>query len=243
MIYFLHGADTYKARKKLHELLSQAKTKRPEAELFKLTTENWNEGGLEELLVSRGLFEQKYTVVLDTLFEKKEIREYILGRLKDLSESDQIFLILEGKVDAAIVKKIEKVAKQVQEFKKQDLAGQGGEKKQTFNIFGVTDGLLHKDKKKLWISFIDAINRGVAVEEIHGIFFWQIKNMIIASSTKLSTSGLAPFSYNIALAASKLYSPGEMKKFSSNLLHMTHLVRRGKGDMEVMLERWILSLA
>ena len=58
MIYLIYGTDTHKTRKKLHELLDTALKKRPGAELFKITTENWSETQFDELLVSQGLFEQ-----------------------------------------------------------------------------------------------------------------------------------------------------------------------------------------
>ena len=236
MFYFLYGSDERKARKKLHELLDIAGKKRPGAELFKINSENWSEGQFDELVVSRGLFESKYTVVLDHLFEKKEIKEYILKRIKVVAESKQIFLMLEGKVDAPTVKKIEKYAKQVQEFAK------GEFKKQDLNIFSITNGLVGKDKKKLWVSFVDLLRRGAGAEEIHGILFWQIKNMILASRSKnISETGLSPFVYQNAISGSKKYSKEELHTMANDLVEMTHKVRTGRGELDFMLEKWILA--
>ncbi len=217
MLYFLHGTDTHKARKKLHELLGLAQKKRPEAEIFKLTSEDWNDGHFEELLVSRGLFEQKYTVVLDNLFEKKDIKNFILDRLEKLGDSEQVFLQLESKVDAPTLKKMEKSAKQVQKF---DLPAQF--KKTELDIFGVTNGLAERNKKTLWASYIDLIGKGAAAEEIHGILFWKIKNMTLAGTRK--------------------YTSEELRVMSSAFVDMTHRVRQGKGELEVMLEKMILAL-
>ena len=175
MIYFLHGTDTRKARKKLHELLQLSQKKRPGAELFKITAENWTEGQFDELLVSHGLFEQKYTVVLDNLFEKNlpagrrgEIKDYIMERLENLAKSEQIFLMLEGKIDAPTLKKIEKVSRQVQKFENKEAP------RRELNIFSVTDGLVKKDKRHLWISYVDLIGKGAGAEEIHRILFFQV---------------------------------------------------------------------
>ena len=237
MIYFLYGKDTTKSRKKLHELLDWAKKKRPESELFKLNTENWSEGQFDELISSQGLFDQKYTVVLDTLFENKEAKSYVLSRIEDLSTSEQLFFILERDVDATSLKKIEKYAKQVQEFAKVE------SKKSDFNIFGITDGLLQRDKKKLWVSYLDSIKKGSAPEEIHGIFFWQVKNMILSSRAENSgDTGLSPFVYKNALTGARKYKTEELIKFSNELVEMTHRVRDGKGDMNIMLEKWVLNL-
>ncbi|MBI4155856.1 MAG: hypothetical protein HY507_01320 [Candidatus Zambryskibacteria bacterium] len=216
MLYFLHGTDTHKARKKLHELLDLAEKKRPGAEIFKLTTENWSEGQFDELIIARGLFESKYTVILDNLFERKDIKDFILNRLKRLADSEQIFLQLEGKLDVPTLKKIEKSAKQVQEFKKPESV-----KNRAFNIFSITDSLVKKDKKRLWISYIDLLSKGAGAEEMHGILFWKVKTMIL--------NGV------------RTYSLEELRSMSSQLVNMTHRVRQGEGELEIMLEKWIFE--
>jgi len=233
----LYGTDTHKSREKLHELLSLAQKKRPGAEIFKITSENWSEGQLDELVGSQGLFEQKYTVVLDGLFEKKDYKTFLLSRLEELQNYDQIFLMLEGSVDAASVKKIAAHAKQTQEFVKTE------EKKESFNIFSITDPLIRKDKKRLWVSYVELLSKDVAAEEIHGIFFWQIKNMLLASRLKdQKETGLSPFVYKNALTGSRNFGNDELVSLSSSLVQITHKVRRGEGEIEVLLEKWILEL-
>ncbi len=237
MFYFLHGTDTHKAREKLHSLLDLAKKKRPDAEVFKMTSENWSEGQFDELLISQGLFEQKYTVVLDNLFEKKDVKEYVLDRLEGVKDSDQIFLFLEGKVDVASLKKIEKHSEKTQEFEKAE------KNKPTLNVFAIADGLLEKDKKKLWLNYVDLLEKGGVPEEIHGILFWQVKNMILASrATSSNDTGLSPFVYKNALRGSRNYKTEELQKMSSDLVNMTHKVRQGEGEIGVMIETWVLSL-
>lgn len=236
MIYLIYGTDTHKARQKLHELLDIAKKKRPDAELFKITSENWSDSQFEELLVAQGLFQPKYTVVLDNVFEKKDFKAFVVERLKEMAESEQIFLILEGNVDAATLKKIEKNAKQVQEFAKKEA------KRPDFNIFSITDGLLNKDKRELWVSYLSAIYKGSAPEEIHGIFFWQVKNMILASRAGSQVeTGLSPYVYKNALTGGRKYKLDELLTMSSDLVEMTHKVRQGEGELGIMLEKWVLG--
>jgi hypothetical protein len=87
------------------------------------------------------------------------------------------------------------------------------------------------------------MSKGIPSEEIHGVFFWTVKNMIIVGKVgSQKESGLAPFSYSKALSGGRNYKTDELQKMSSDLVLMTHKVRQGEGDMEVMLERWILSL-
>lgn len=237
MLYFLYGTDTHKARAKLHELLDTLAKKRPDSEVFKITSENWSEGQFEELLTSQGLFDQKYIVVLDNLFEKKDAKEFILERVEETKEAEHVFLILEGKTDAATLKKIEKVAAKAQEFVKAE------GKKEAFNIFSITDKLVQKDKKHLWISYIDLLQKGAGAEEIHGILFWQVKNMLLASKAdSQKDTGLSPFVYKNALTGARNFTEEELSQMSTDLVYMTHRVRSGEGDMEVMVEKWMLGL-
>ena len=145
----------------MHEVLKSLSAKRPNSEIFKITTENWNEGQFNELLESQGLFDKKYIVVLDFLFSNKEIGEVVLKELKKMQEAEHWFLILDGKADTATVKKIEKVAYKTQEFNLKET------KKESPIVFSITDKLLNRDKKKLWISYIDLIEQGILAEEIH----------------------------------------------------------------------------
>lgn len=238
MFYFLHGTDSHKSRAKLHDLLDLAKKKRPDAEVFKITSENWSESQLDELLVSQGLFSQKYTVVLDNLFEKKDIKDFLISRLERLKDSEQIFLFLENKVDGVSLKKIEKNSEKTQEFNLPV-----SNKKEGANIFSVADGLLTKDKKGLWISYLKMLKENYAPEELHGIFFWQIKNMLIASKVKSgSEAGLAPYVYSKALSGSRNYKTEDLENMSQVLVEMTDKVRNGEGDLNIMLEKWILKL-
>lgn len=236
MIYFIHGTDTHKARNKMHEILQGLSVKRPNSEVFKLTPENWSEVQFDELVQSLGLFDQKYIVILDFLFSDKEAKEFILERIEGMQNVEHWFLILDGKIDTVTAKKIEKVSYKTQEFEKKET------KKEAPIIFSITDKLLTRDKKGLWVSYLDLINQGIPAEEIHGVFFWAVKNMIIASKVgSQKESGLAPYSYSKALSGGRNYKEEELQKMSSGLVEMTHRVRRGEGELQVMMEKWILE--
>jgi len=237
MLYFLYGTDTHKARAKLHDLLDTLTKKRPDSEVFKITSENWSDVQFEELLSSQGLFDQKYIVVLDNVFEKKDAKEFVVDRIEGTKDAEHVFLLLEGKVDAPTLKKIEKFSAKSQEFAKTE------GKKEFFNIFSITDKLVQKDKKRLWISYVDLLSKGAGSEEIHGILFWQVKNMLLASKAdSQKDTGLSPFVYKNALTGSRNFTKEELTQMSTDLVHMTHRVRSGEGEMEVMVEKWMLGL-
>jgi DNA polymerase III delta subunit len=237
MLYFLYGTDTHKARAKLHDLLDTLAKKRPDSEVFKITSENWSDVQFEELLLSQGLFDQKYIVVLDNVFEKKDAKEFVVDRIEGTQTAEHVFLLLEGKVDATTLKKIEKFTAKSQEFTKTE------NKKESFNIFSITDKLVQKDKKRLWISYVDLLGKGAGAEEIHGILFWQVKNMLLASKAdSQKDTGLSPFVYKNALTGARNFTEQELAQMSKDLVHMTYRVRQGEGEMEVMVEKWMLQL-
>ena len=237
MIYFIYGTDVKKSRKKMHEILRQLSDKRPNSEIFKITTENWQNEQLDEFLSAQGLFEKKYIVVLDFLLGKKETKDFILEKLDEMQGVEHWFLILDGKVDLVTVKKIEKFSYKTQEFIEVE------KQKESPIIFTITDKLLTRNKKQLWTSFISLVGKGIAVEEIHGVLFWAVKNMILALRTKnQKESELTPFQYSKAVSGAKNYTLKELQKMSGELMEMVHLVRTGKGDMEIMLEKWVLGV-
>jgi len=149
-------------------------------------------------------------------------------------------LILDGKVDVATVRAIEKVAFKIQVFEKTEKKSSQRDNPQ---IFSITDKLLSRDKKKLWISYVDLIGQGIPAEEIHGVLFWAVKTMIIASRVdSQKESGLAPFSYSKALSGTRNFKTEELKKMSGDLVEMVHKVRGGDGEMGTMLEKWVLGV-
>lgn len=237
MIYFLHGTDTHKSRNRMHEILQSLLAKRPNSEVFKITPDSWSENQFDELISSQGLFEQKYVVVLDFVFGDKTVKEYVVDKLAQMKDSEHWFVILDGKVDVGTARAIEKVAFKTQVFEKID------KKKDSPIIFTITDKLLNRDKKRLWISYVDLIEQKIPAEEIHGVLFWAVKNMIIASRVdSQKESGLAPFSYSKALSGTRNFKTEELKKMSGDLVEMVHKVRSGEGEMGVMLEKWVLTI-
>lgn len=238
MLYFLHGTDSKKSREKLHELTDTLHKKKPDAELFKIEGEQWDAARFEEFLSGQGLFENKYIVVLDKVFENAEAKASVAGSLKEIAESDNIFIFLEGAVDAPTLKKIEKHAQKTQEFEEKEKTAP-----KTFNIFSLTDAFGRRDKKQLWVLYEQALASGSEPEEIHGILFWQLKSILTAVSAKSATeSGLKPFVFQKATGFARNYSREELQKMSGRFVEIYHNARRGISEMEIGLEKFILGM-
>ena len=237
MIYLLYGNDTHASRKKLHTLLDGLFKKRPDAEYFHITTENISEFSVEELISSQGLFEQKYIVVLDNLFEDKDKRDEFLKMLKEMQGAEHIFIFLEGKLDKKTTTRFEKYAEKIQEFSTEV------KKKERFNTFSLTDALGKRDRKSLWTLYQKAKLEHIADEEIHGILFWQVKSMLLAlQSASAKEAGLNPFVFNKSKEFLRNYSEKEVRGLSQKLITLSHDARRGIHGFDTALERFILAL-
>ena len=147
MIYVLYGTDTAKSRDKLSKLISTLLSKKPDAMLVRANSENFEESFLLEHKESQGLFESKSIVVLDTVFEDETSKKIVLKNLEDLQSSENVFIILEGKLDAKALQKLTKFSTKVQECSDP----KNKEKKSDFNIFELSDALGARNRKKLWV--------------------------------------------------------------------------------------------
>lgn len=130
MLYTLYGTDIEKVRSRSRDLMAALQEKRPDASLFRLHLENWNNGKFTELLGSVGLFSNKYIVVLDNILtgsaEKKggsntdassndattdladnsgadngSASDIVLDHLADLKKSDHVWIIIEDSLFGA----------------------------------------------------------------------------------------------------------------------------------------------
>lgn len=237
MYYFLYGKNNKEARKKLKSLVETLHEKRPDAEIFRVTSEQWNENQLDELLIAQGLFDQKYIIIFDCLFEYKDIKEKIQDSLSEMKESLNVFLILEGDVDAKTLQVVSKYAEKVQEF--------NGETKKVerFNTFALADAFGMRNKKNLWVLYMQALREGISSEEIAGILFWQIKNLMIVQKTKtIKESKLSPFVDSKARTFLKNFSEAEISLYADSIVEATAKVRQGEGEMEILLERIMLGI-
>lgn len=219
MIYFYHGTDTEKARIKAYELVDSLRKKKPDASFFKIDTEHFDISILEEYIGGQGLFVSKNIVLLDRLCEKKEVKEQFLDKLKEIKESENIFIILEGKIDKATATKIEKKSEKFINFDTTLKI----EKKDELNIFEIANALARKNKKEIWVLYRQLIDSGKVPEEIHGVLFWKAKTMLLAGGT-----------YN--------WKKEELLDFLDKLITVYHEARRGNGELESGVEGIVLSV-
>ncbi len=244
MIYFYYGTDIKLARKKAEVTIDSLLSKKKDATLIKIGEENLSEEKIVELISNQGLFASKNIVYLYKTFDNKENKEIILKNLKVIGASENIFIFVEEKIDKASLTKIEKNGK-AEEFVKKDLSkkeklAQIGEK---IDFFEFADALGRRDKKGLWTLYQDALKEEVPAEEVHGIFFWQIKSMLLAKKAKTAEeANMKPYPFQKSREHGRNYKDGEIEKIAGDLVSMYHEAHRGNLDFYIALEKFILGL-
>ena len=213
MLYVFYGQESNKAHDKAQGLAKQLLQKKPDASFFNLDVETWSENKLLELIESQGLFEKKYIVSVDARSFSKEYMDGLVEKLSFMQESSHIVIVVLGKIDVKSLKTFSKYAEKIQEFK-----GVETEEKRDFRM---TDALGSRDKKKLWVLYREAMDQGKEIEEIHGLLYWQVKNMISAYVSKTADeAGLKPYPFSKSKQSSKYYSLKDLQTLSSNMVFL-----------------------
>ncbi len=112
-------------------------------------------------------------------------------------------------------------------------------KEYSYNIFSLADAIGMRDRKKAWLLFHEARTHGISPEEIHRIFFWIVKNMIIISFGE--GKNMKSFVRNKSLSFSKKYSPSELLSLIKKLEQIFH-ERKKNISLSEEIERLLLSL-
>jgi DNA polymerase III delta subunit len=242
MIYLFYGSDTEKARKKWRGVLEAFEKKYPEGNIFRFDTEHFDAAQFEELIASRDIFGGKRLVACDHCLENVEVADFISKKLAALQDSPHVFAFLERDLKAAEQKKFEKAGAKLEECKK--LVPRSFGEVGDFNVFALTDALLERDRKRLWILYQEALERRIAEEEIFWKLVWQTKMLLLvrhAGAKKLTS--VKDFVAGKARRGNQNYKDGELEKLSGELVALWHESKEEQGrDFAMGLERLILNI-
>jgi DNA polymerase III delta subunit len=243
MLYVFYGSDVSKSSSKALALVESLRTKRPDAAFIRLEAKDWDPSVVEQHLGGQGLFSNKYIVLLDRLSENTEAKEALSDFIAAFQESPNIFIALEGKLNAELKKAFEKSAEKsvVSDIPAESKGGFG---KGDFNIFALADALGMRDAFKSWKIYREAIDNGIEPENIVGTLFWQAKSMVLARDAKSAgEAGVSPFVFSKAKKYAGNYSDEEMKGLVSDLIVLYHNGHRGMNDLELSIEKLLLNCA
>ena len=241
MLYVFHGTDIKSSRKKAQVLIESLRQKKPDAAFESVAADNWNSSILESHVGGQGLFSNKYIVFLNRVTENAEAKEKISDYIPVLNESQNIFIMLEGKLTVELKKVLEKHAEKIVVTDQKTVAK--GFAKNEFNIFALGDALGSRDSFKAWTLYRKAIENGFEPENIMGTLFWQVKAIISAATARSATeAGLSQFVFNNSKRFATNYSSAELKNLMHSIITIYHDSHRGLVDSEIALEKLVLGI-
>lgn len=238
MIYFIYGDDTKKVRDKTTATVDALLLKQKDASVFKIDVGSWNLDYVKELLNAQGLFLAKYIIVFNFISENKEFFTEMLDLLKEMKSADHICIISEGDIAEKSKEKIKKLAEKAQEcgVKKSVVA-----KKQEPPTFAFAVSFANREFQKTEKHFHALLDLKLAPEEVHGVLWWQMKAVKLASVSQSAVgAGLNPFVFKNAKSASEKWNPEDLDQVLNSLFEMYHQAHRGKVDFYNAIERLIV---
>lgn len=239
MIYLYTGDDIVGSRAKLEATIATLLKKSPEAEVFRLNSENFSEEKLDELIVGQTLFYRKFLVVIDQLGGEEIATVQLLDRLPAIADSANIFFFLETDAESEFVKQLRALAKTEIKTNLDEEP-----KKKGFNLFAVSDAFSSKKRQDLWVIYHQALLAGFEPEEIFWKIEWALKNLLIVKTVTDPTAtetGLAPFPLKKALREAKNFTVPELQELHSQLVSTYHEARYRSRDLGLGLEKFILG--
>ena len=214
MLYLFSGTDIATSAEKAHKLIDSLCAKKPDALLVRIEADNWSKSIISEHLGGQGLFSNKYIVFLDRLTENADAKENLADFIPTMHESENIFIVLEGKLNAELTRAFAKdTDKAVVSEAKMERSKDGNIG--SFNIFALADAFAKRDALRSWNIYRQAIDSGTEPENIAGVLFWKMKT---------------------------IYTNPEVRDLSEKLITSYHDAHRGMVNLELELEKMLLSL-
>ncbi len=141
-----------------------------------------------------------------------------------MGESANLFIFLEGKLNKSILDAFKKALSADQQTAPFiNIFELSKERKEKFDNFLVANAFERKDKLNMWIYFRQAIDKGVGMEELIGVLFWKIKDMLLRKN----------FSK---------FSESELKDSASCLSFLLPEARKKGQDAESVFEQFLLKV-
>jgi hypothetical protein len=213
MIYLFSGDDT---KNKLINYEKFAKSMPKDMENFFISRNNFNPMQIESLYSGSSLFSPLCATFFQNILDYGETRDFVLDKLKMMGDSNNYFIFLESKQNKNILDAFKKARAELNIFELTK------EKKEKFDNFLMTSAFANKDKLNTWVYFRQALDLDVSLEEIVGVLFWKIKEMILKKNFGK-------------------FKEEQLKMFIARLSYLLPEARKNGQDAEAVLEKFLLE--
>ena len=213
MIYLFSGDD---AKNKILNYEKFIKSITGDIQIFFVNRNNFDPTQIESFYSGASLFSALCAVVFQGIFEHEETRDFVLEKLDLMGKTANSFIFLEGKLNKPILDAFKKARAELNIFELPK------EKKEKYDNFLVANAFANKDKLNTWIYFRQAVDLGVSLEEIVGVLFWKIKDLLLKKN----------FSK---------HKEEDLKNYTARLSYLLPEARKNGRDAEAALEQFLLE--
>lgn len=214
MIYLFSGDDTKNRNLSYDKFIKSVPVK---VDTIFINRNNFNKAQIESLYSGSSLFAPVSMVFFENILEREENRDFVLSRLNFMNISTNTFVFLESKLLKSALDIFKKVKAEIKIFELPK------EKKEKFNNFLLANAFGVKDKLNLWIYFRQAIDKGVGIEELVGVLFWKMKDMILKGNFNK-------------------FKEEDIKKYALKLSYILPEARKSGIDAEIAFEQFLLEI-
>jgi hypothetical protein len=213
MLYLFTGDDVKNKNVSYEKFIKSISN---EAETFVVNRNDFDPMQIESFYSGASLFAPLSTIIFRNILEYEETRDFILDKLKLMQEAANTFIFFEGKLNKLVIDAFKKSRAEINVFELPK------EKKEKFDNFLVANAFANKDKLNTWIYFRQASERGVVMEELIGVIFWKIKDMLLRRN----------FSK---------FSEEQLKTFAAKISYLLPEARKEGKDAESAFEQFLLE--
>ena len=239
MIKFYLGEDTHHSRKVLREDVDAARRESPYSLYVRFDESSFDIANVRDALSGGGMFNPWNILIFEDILEHEEGEFFYESILPEFVDTEHHIYIQEKKLAKKILEKFKDRAI-ILEFsapKKKEIPQ---------NNFAIADAIGVKDKKNIWVEFEKARRAGRVMEELHGTIFWAFKSIYICKTMEKEealATGMKDFTFRTYKNYAKNYLVDDLEKKLTQLKEMYHDAHRsGGGDLDILLERFLLSI-
>lgn len=185
-------------------------------EIFNIGKSDFDPMQVESLYSGAGLFFSKCAVIFSNVFENANAKDFLLSHLNSLQESGNDFIFLEGKLLKAELDTFREVRAEINYFELPK------SKKEKYDNFLVANAFASGNKFMTWYHFRRAMDLGVGMEEIIGVLFWKIKDMLLRADFRR-------------------FPKEHLQKCASRVAYLLPEARKRGLDDEAVFEKFILE--
>ena len=221
MIYLFSGDD---AKNKILNYEKFIKSLPKGLETLFINKNTFNPMQIESFYSGAGLFSPTSAIIFQDIFEREETGDFVLDKLEQMGQSDSSFVFLEGKLRKLILdafKKALPTGRQAERFI--NVFELPKEKKERFDSFLLANAFAEKNKLSTWVYFREAMEREVAMEELIGVLFWKIKDLLLRKNFSKFTEA-------------------ELKNLAGKISYLLPEARKKGVDAESAFEQFLLEV-